>query len=53
MIAVLEKNGIDTTELRAQKMQAMSINISDSKVKMGNIVQGAMNKISSSMGGTK
>ncbi len=41
----LDKNGIDTSDLKVQKMQAMNINISGGKVNMGNVVQGAMNKI--------
>lgn len=47
MINELEKNNIDTSELKAQKMQVMSINISGGKVNMGNVVQGAMNKVAS------
>jgi hypothetical protein len=53
MIQELEKNGIDTSDLRAQKLQVMSINISGGKVNMGNVVQGAMNKISSVAKGAK
>lgn len=53
MIKELENNGIDTSDLRAQKMQVMSINISGGKVNMGNVVQGAMNKISSVAKGAK
>lgn len=47
MIDELENNDIDTSELRAQKMQVMNISISGGKVNMGNVVQGAMNKVSS------
>jgi len=47
MIEEFEKNNIDTTDLKAQKMQVMNINISGGKVNMGNIVQGAMNKVTS------
>ena len=46
MINELEKNDIDTSELKAQKMQVMNISISGGKVNMGNVVQGAMNKVS-------
>ena len=53
MIAELEKNGIDTSELKVQKMQTMNINISGGKVKMGNVVQGAMNKIGGAVKGAK
>lgn len=45
MIAELDKNGIDTSDLKVQKMQTMNINISGGKVNMGNVVQGAINKI--------
>ena len=53
MITELDKNGIDTSELKVQKMQAMNINISGGKVKMGNVVQGAMNKIGGVAKGVK
>jgi len=45
MINELEKNGIDTSDLKTQKLQIMNINVSGKKVKMGNIVQGAMNNV--------
>ena len=53
MIGELEKNGIDTSELKVQKMQTMNINISGGKVNMGNVVQGAMNKIGGAVKGAK
>jgi hypothetical protein len=53
MIAELDKNGIDTSELKVQKMQTMNINISGGKVNMGNVVQGAMNKIGGAAKGAK
>lgn len=53
MITELDKNGIDTSELKVQKMQAMNINISGGKVNMGNVVQGAMNKIGGVAKGAK
>jgi len=53
MVAELEKNGIDTSDIRAQKMQVMNISISGGKVNMGNVVQGAMNKMSTNIGATK
>lgn len=53
MISELEKNDIDTSELKVQKMQTMNINISGGKVSMGNVVQGAMNKIGSAVKGAK
>ena len=46
MIDCLESHGIDTSDLQAQKMQVMNINVSGGKVNMGNVVQGAMNKVS-------
>lgn len=51
MIKELEKHGIDTSELKAQKMQVMNINVSGGKVNMGNVVQGAMNKVSNMAAG--
>jgi hypothetical protein len=53
MIGELDKNGIDTSELKVQKMQTMNINISGGKVNMGNVVQGAMNKIGGAVKGAK
>lgn len=53
MIDELEKNDIDTSELKAQKMQVMNISISGGKVNMGNVVQGAMNKVTSRIKGNK
>ncbi|MBT6114976.1 MAG: hypothetical protein HOH41_04615 [Porticoccaceae bacterium] len=53
MITELDKNGIDTSELKVQKMKVMNINISGGKVNMGNVVQGAMNKISGVAKGAK
>lgn len=50
LVEVLEKNGIDTSDLKAQRAQVMNISISGGKVKMGNIVQGAKNTIT---GGVK
>ncbi|WP_100635310.1 hypothetical protein [Marinomonas sp. ef1] len=53
MIKELEKNHIDTSELKAQKMQVMNITISGGKVNIGNVVQGAMNKVSNAAKGGK
>lgn len=53
MINELEKNGIDTSELRVQKMQVMNINVTGGKVNIGNVVQGAMNKVASSAMGAR
>ena len=53
MIDELENNDIDTSELRTQKMQVMNISISGGKVNMGNIVQGAMNKVTNAAKGAK
>lgn len=53
VIEELEKNNIDTSELKTQKMEAININISGGKVSIGNIVQGAMNKVSNIAGGKK
>ncbi len=53
MINELESHGIDTSELKAQKMQVMNISISGGKVSMGNVVQGAMNKVTSTAKGAR
>ena len=44
---------VDTSDLKAQKLQSMNINISGGKVNMGNVVQGAMNKIGAAVKGAK
>lgn len=49
MVNELEKHDIDTSDIKAQRMQVMNINISGGKVNMGNVVQGAMNKVAASM----
>jgi len=46
MVEDLEKNGIDTSDIKVQRRQVMNISISGGKVNMGNVVQGGMNKIS-------
>ncbi len=51
MVTELDKHDIDTSELRTQRMQVMNISVSGGKVNMGNIVQGGMNKISSTFKG--
>ena len=45
MVDELDKREIDTTHLKAQSLQVMNIQISGGKVNMGNVVQGAMNKV--------
>lgn len=51
LIDELERNGVDTSDLKVQRMQAMNINISGGSVNMGNIVQGSMNKVIASTKG--
>ena len=50
LVEVLEENGVDTSDLRAQRAQVMNISISGGKVNMGNVVQGAMNRVSAKVG---
>lgn len=45
LVDILDKNGIDTSELKIQKAQVLNINVSGGKSTFGNIMQGAMNKI--------
>lgn len=49
LVAVLEDNGIDTSDLKMQRAQVMNINVSGGKVSMGNVVQGAMNKVAATV----
>ncbi|TVV77239.1 hypothetical protein [Sphingomonas solaris] len=51
LIEELEHNGIDTSELKVQRMQVMNISISGGQVQMGNVVQGAMNRVVNSAKG--
>ncbi|GJE15482.1 hypothetical protein [Methylobacterium marchantiae] len=53
LINELDMNSIDTSMLRAQKLQLMNITISGGHVNMGNVVQGAMTNITNSVGGGK
>ena len=53
MVEELEKNDIDTSDIKAQRMQVMNISISGGKVNMGNVVQGGMNKVVSNIRGAK
>lgn len=53
MVVELERRGIDTSDIKAQRMQVMNINISGGKVNMGNVVQGAMNRVVSKMQAAK
>jgi len=53
MVEELEKNNIDTSDIKAQRMQVMNISISGGHVSMGNVVQGAMNKVVGSIRGAK
>jgi hypothetical protein len=51
LVTELEKNNIDTSDLRVQRMQVMNISISGGRVNMGNVVQGAANKVAASVTG--
>lgn len=50
MVDELEKHGIDTSDLRTQRMQVMNITVAGGKLNIGNVIQGAMNTLS---GGAK
>jgi hypothetical protein len=50
LVEVLEENDIDTSDLKTQRAQVMNISISGGKVNMGNVVQGAMNRVSAKVG---
>jgi|GEM_PF-250093 len=47
LVAALEHYGIDTSDLKTQRAQVMNINVSGGKLEIGNVVQGAANRISS------
>jgi hypothetical protein len=46
LVESLESHGIDTSDLKAQKAQSININVSGGKTTFGNVMQGAMNKVS-------
>lgn len=47
LIEELDHQGVDTSVLRAQRVQMMSINIAGGSTNIGNIIQGTMNKVNS------
>jgi hypothetical protein len=51
MVSVLESYDIDTSDIKAQRMQVMNITISGGRVNMGNVVQGAMNRVAATVRG--
>ena len=53
MTAELEKNGIDTTELKVQRMQAIHINITDGKVTVPSALRGAIKKFGGTARGAR
>jgi hypothetical protein len=50
LVEVLEKNGIDTSDLKMQRAQVMNIAISGGKVNMGAVIQGAKNTVAQATG---
>jgi hypothetical protein len=53
MVSVLESHDIDTSDIKAQRMQVMNIAISGGRVNMGNVVQGAMNRVAATVRGAQ
>ncbi len=45
MVMELEKHGIDTSDIKVQRAQVMNITVSGGKLNVGNLVQGAKNRI--------
>jgi hypothetical protein len=50
VVATLESFGIDTSDLKMQKGNILNINVSGGQTTFGSVIQGAMNKVTSSMG---
>ncbi|WP_420474560.1 hypothetical protein [Noviherbaspirillum sp. ST9] len=46
LVEVLDSFGIDTSDLKQQKANILSINVSGGQTSFGSVVQGAMNKVS-------
>lgn len=53
LIDELDHHGIDTSVLRAQRVQMMSINITGGSTNIGNVIQGAKNTVMSAPQGTQ
>jgi hypothetical protein len=53
MVDELERHDIDTSDIKAQRMQVMNLSISGGRVNMGNVVQGAMNNVEATVKGSK
>jgi hypothetical protein len=49
----LQQNRIDTSTIKAQRMQVMNISITGGRVNMGNVVQGAMNRVAATVRGAQ
>jgi len=52
LIDELERNGVDTSAIKVQRMQLMNINISGGTNNIGNVMQGVANKVMTSSGGS-
>lgn len=50
LVEVLESFGIDTSDLKQQKANILSINVSGGQTSFGSVVQGAMNRVSGMAG---
>lgn len=53
LVEILDAHGIDTSDLKTQKAQIMNINVSGGKTTFGNIMQGAINKVTRTKSGGK
>lgn len=45
MVEQLDKNGIDTSDIKMQRAQVMNIKVSGGQLSVGNLMQGAMNRV--------
>ncbi|MGZ8992373.1 MAG: hypothetical protein ACXW23_20950 [Telluria sp.] len=45
LVVVLEAHGVDTSDLKAQRAQIMNITIRGGRTQIGQIIQGAINRI--------
>lgn len=51
LVEVLNSFDVDTSDLKLQKGNILNINVSGGKANFGSVVQGAMNKVASAVGG--
>jgi hypothetical protein len=52
LVSVLERFGVDTSDLKMQKGNILNINVSGGNTSFGTVIQGALNRVTSGVGGS-